>query len=82
MGFFISNKGLFCYRCKCNGHASRCEIASNRELICECEHNTTGPDCNMCKPFYNDRPWARATEEDAMECKGKVHLYIDLDHCQ
>ncbi|KAL4219663.1 Laminin-type epidermal growth factor-like domai [Mactra antiquata] len=55
-------------RCKCNGHASSCEIAPNRELICECQHNTTGPDCNICKPFYNDRPWARATEEDAMEC--------------
>ncbi|XP_060569790.1 laminin subunit gamma-1-like, partial [Ruditapes philippinarum] len=56
-------------KCKCNGHASSCEIAPNRELICECEHNTTGPDCNICKPFFNDRPWARATEEEPGECR-------------
>ena len=67
----------FIYRCKCNGHASRCEIAPSRDLICHCQHNTTGPDCNMCKPFFNDRPWARATEENAMECLGKF-LFLPL----
>lgn len=57
-------------RCKCNGHASRC-IATGRDgqLSCDCKHNTAGRDCERCKPFYFDRPWGRATERDANECK-------------
>ena len=35
-----------------------------------------GPDCNMCRPFYNDRPWARATELDGMECLRKFDILM------
>ncbi|NP_001158400.1 netrin1 precursor [Saccoglossus kowalevskii] len=55
-------------RCKCNGHASRCIKDRNGEMACECKHNTAGPECDQCKPFHYDRPWARATDEDANEC--------------
>ncbi|XP_046546813.1 LOW QUALITY PROTEIN: laminin subunit gamma-1-like [Haliotis rubra] len=59
-------------RCKCNGHGSECKQVTSQgledELICTCEHNTQGPDCGECLPFYNDIPWARATESDAHEC--------------
>lgn len=58
-------------RCKCNGHASKCIIGKDGELACECKHNTAGRDCERCKPFHFDRPWARATAKDANECKGK-----------
>ncbi|XP_011299215.1 netrin-A [Fopius arisanus] len=56
-------------RCKCNGHASKCSQGKDGALACECKHNTAGRDCEKCKPFHFDRPWARATARDANECK-------------
>lgn len=61
-------------RCKCNGHAARCLPDKEGELSCECRHNTAGRDCERCKPFHFDRPWARATAKEANECKGE-YLY-------
>lgn len=61
-------------RCKCNGHASRCAPGRDGQLSCDCKHNTAGRDCERCKPFFFDRPWARATERDANECKGESFL--------
>lgn len=57
-------------RCKCNGHASKCVPAGpGGSLVCDCKHNTAGRDCDRCKPFHFDRPWARATVRDPNECK-------------
>lgn len=67
-------------RCKCNGHASRCVRGVDGQFECECKHNTAGRDCEKCKLFYFDRPWARATARDANECKSEYLLIIIILH--
>ncbi|KAJ8357150.1 hypothetical protein SKAU_G00199440 [Synaphobranchus kaupii] len=44
-------------RCKCNLHANSC-VFDKDKLTCECEHNTTGPDCGRCKKNYQGRAWS------------------------
>ncbi|XP_054586284.2 netrin-G2 isoform X3 [Nothobranchius furzeri] len=43
-------------RCKCNLHASRC-VLRDATLQCDCEHNTTGQDCQLCRGGFRSRSW-------------------------
>ena len=56
----------------------RCIEDSEGQLICDCKHNTAGRDCEKCKSFYFDQPWARATSQEALECQRKYYLFIHL----
>ncbi|XP_034153017.1 netrin-G2 isoform X4 [Esox lucius] len=43
-------------RCKCNLHASLC-LLQEGSLQCQCEHNTTGQDCQRCKKGFKAKSW-------------------------
>uniref|UniRef100_A0A665TV40 Netrin G2 n=1 Tax=Echeneis naucrates TaxID=173247 RepID=A0A665TV40_ECHNA len=43
-------------RCKCNLHASQC-VLRDAMLQCECDHNTTGQDCQFCSQEFKSRNW-------------------------
>ncbi|NXJ74329.1 LAMB3 protein, partial [Trogon melanurus] len=64
--------------CFCHGHADRCAPAGDPHDVvsveqvqghCECQHNTAGPNCDLCAALYNDRPWAPAEDNDPHECQ-------------
>ncbi|MBN3296648.1 NTNG1 protein, partial [Amia calva] len=74
-------------RCKCNLHANTC-VFDKEKLSCECEHNTTGPDCGRCKKNYQGRAWSvgsylpipKGTANIYCECFGHSNRcsYIEL----
>ena len=63
-------------KCHCNGHASECKNKTVGETyICQCQHNTTGVDCERCLPTHNNRPWGMATSTNAHACEGKGFMF-------
>ena len=67
-------------KCLCNGHASVCEAKNGQNYVCECEHNTTGVDCERCLPTHNNKPWGMATRQSAHACEGMRFMYIHSVH--
>ncbi|KAI3373035.1 hypothetical protein L3Q82_023473 [Scortum barcoo] len=43
-------------RCKCNLHASQC-VLRDATLQCDCDHNTSGQDCERCNREFKSRSW-------------------------
>nr|XP_046242362.1 netrin-G2 isoform X2 [Scatophagus argus] len=43
-------------RCKCNLHASQCALR-DATLQCECDHNTSGQDCQRCSQGLKSGSW-------------------------
>ncbi|TMW47456.1 hypothetical protein DOY81_007464, partial [Sarcophaga bullata] len=64
-----SNYGRSSANINSNSNAGSLAINAKLTMTCACRHNTAGPECERCKPFYFDRPWGRATDTDANECK-------------
>ncbi|MFT7816025.1 netrin-G1 isoform X1 [Arapaima gigas] len=61
-------------RCKCNLHANSC-VFDKEKLTCECEHNTTGPDCGRCKKNYQGRAWSAGSYLPIP--KGTANIYCE-----
>ncbi|XP_032464122.1 laminin subunit beta-3 isoform X2 [Phocoena sinus] len=65
--------------CFCHGHADHCAPNSRAPAspsttvqvhgVCVCQHNTAGPNCEHCAPFYNNKPWKPADDQDPHECQ-------------
>ncbi|KAK7945261.1 hypothetical protein WMY93_000989 [Mugilogobius chulae] len=64
-------------RCKCNLHANSC-VFDKGKLGCECEHNTTGPDCSRCKKHYHGRAWSVGSYLPIP--KGTANICIPSNH--
>ncbi|XP_067833919.1 netrin-G1-like isoform X1 [Heptranchias perlo] len=70
-------------RCKCNLHANNCVLEKGK-LSCECEHNTTGPDCGRCKKGFQGRPWRAGSYLPIPKGTANICLpnTVTSDHCQ
>jgi hypothetical protein len=72
-----------CKKCQCNEHASSCHFDENRFIetsglsggICDnCQHNTMGVNCELCKEFFYRDP--NRPFNDEFTCKRKKkHLF-------
>ncbi|CAH0382822.1 unnamed protein product [Bemisia tabaci] len=50
-------------RCRCNGHADTCDITDPEDsykLICRCQHNTCGHNCEYCCPGFEQKAWSQS----------------------
>lgn len=62
-------------RCRCNGHAFLCDITDptdSYKLICRCQHNTCGHNCEMCCPGFEQKAWSQSKYDKLFECERKI----------
>uniref|UniRef100_A0A3Q3WTD4 Laminin N-terminal domain-containing protein n=1 Tax=Mola mola TaxID=94237 RepID=A0A3Q3WTD4_MOLML len=61
--------------CMCHGHANQClpEVHNNAppnvSPQCDCQHKTSGVNCERCADLYNDLPWRPAEEGNTHTCQ-------------
>ena len=68
-------------RCNCYGHAEYCDFRNGTE-VCDCQHFTTGKDCEICLPLYNNRMWMPGNATDANVCQSECCPPLDVCHIQ
>ncbi|UYV65133.1 epi-1 [Cordylochernes scorpioides] len=59
-------------RCVCNGHADTCDLtdpSNPYKLLCRCQHNTCGAQCEQCCPGFVQKKWSPAKVEHPFECE-------------
>lgn len=71
-------------RCVCNGHAESCDITDPEDtykLLCRCQHNTCGPQCERCCPGYVQKAWRQSKAYDPFFCERKRWYHETTLHC-
>ncbi|ESO94906.1 hypothetical protein LOTGIDRAFT_144813 [Lottia gigantea] len=59
-------------RCVCNGHAETCDtpdVDDETKLLCTCQHNTCGDQCDTCCPGFLQKAWRRALVDQPFTCE-------------
>ncbi|KAK6179097.1 hypothetical protein SNE40_011531 [Patella caerulea] len=59
-------------RCVCNGHAETCDTPDKTDptkLLCTCQQNTCGDQCEQCCPGFVQKAWRRALAEQPFACE-------------
>lgn len=58
----------------CNGHAVTCDNTDPRDpykLVCSCQHNTCGDQCQTCCPGYQQKAWKQSKANALFVCERK-----------
>lgn len=59
-------------RCLCHGHAESCDKADPTnpdKLLCNCQHNTCGAQCETCCPGYVQKKWKPVKPNEHFMCE-------------
>jgi laminin alpha 3/5 len=71
-------------RCVCNGHAQDCEASDpddQDKLVCNCQHNTCGDQCQECCPGFVQKKWRQNRENNEYQCEPcQCHGHSDSCH--
>ncbi|KAL1455908.1 hypothetical protein WDU94_000673, partial [Cyamophila willieti] len=66
-------------RCRCNGHAVNCDQfhpENKYQLICRCQHNTCGDNCEVCCPGFEQKAWRQSISNSPFTCERKLKYLI------
>ncbi|KAK6627792.1 hypothetical protein RUM44_010271 [Polyplax serrata] len=71
-------------RCMCNGHADTCDNTDPRDaykLVCRCQHNTCGDQCQTCCRGYQQKAWKQSKANALFVCE-QCNCYGHSDECE
>lgn len=63
----------------CNGHADTCDNTDPRDaykLVCRCQHNTCGDQCQTCCRGYQQKAWKQSKANALFVCERKSRTRV------